>query len=83
MEDQFLTFIQKPAAKYDSLDIQKLMLDVVKLGYSMDDFWKMPLQLVLQLLGLFEAPRKKAMSRKTLLANERRMNTRWGTVNGY
>lgn len=57
-----------------------MMLAVVdQKKFTMTEFWNMPLNLVMQLLGMFTSPKKKPMSRKTLVDQERRMNIR----NGY
>ncbi len=73
--DQFLTFIPRPPQVSESLDIQKMMLTVIKAhNFKMDDFWNMPLNLVFELLGMFEKPTQRPMSRKQVVDGERRFN---------
>jgi len=75
--DAFLTFIPPKPAKAQSLDVQFLLLEIVKRhSFSIREFWEMPLFLVLELLGMLASPKKQAMSRKTLIDNEKRMNRR-------
>ena len=79
-EDEFETFIIPDDNKENPLDIQKMMQAVLKGGYNIrpDDFWRMPLNTALELLGMFVRPEKKPMSRKVLIDQERRMNIRMG-----
>tara|TARA_R110000782_G_C14767055_1_gene408756 strand:- start:602 stop:799 length:198 start_codon:yes stop_codon:yes gene_type:complete len=63
------------------LDLQKIMVGIVKNhSFSMSEFWRMPLNLVLDLTGVFTPPKKAAISRKSLLANERRLNVQMGLI---
>ena len=76
-EDEFKTFVFPKDNPEQGLDLQKLMISVVQgFNFSPVEFWEMPLNLVLELLGLFKAPEKKAMSRKQLISNERYWNER-------
>ena len=77
--DEFKTFIPKKDSEVDSMDLQKMMLSIVQNhNFSVKEFWEMPLNLVMELLGMFTMPAKKEMSRKTLLDNERY----WNNING-
>ena len=79
-EDEFKTFIAVEENKERPLEIQKLMQAVLKGGFNLrpDDFWKMPLNTVLEMLGLFILPEKKSMSRKVLIDKERLINQQYG-----
>lgn len=62
-----------------SLDLQRVMLRVVEShNISMTEFWKMPLFVVMELLGVYAPPESKSMSRKTLIDHERAWNKRKG-----
>ena len=79
--DQFQTFILPAPKEAQSLNLNSLMIEIsTRFSFSLKEFWEMPLFLVFQLLGMFTPPQKQAMSRKTLLDNEKRFNRR---VNGY
>jgi hypothetical protein len=41
------------------------------------EFWATPLHVMLHMLGVFQAPEKKPVSRKQLVNKEREMNRRW------
>ena len=74
-DDEFMTFILPKDTKEQSLDLQQMMLAVVKgHNFTVREFWEMPLNLVLELLGMFVSPKKKPMSRKVLVDQERRWN---------
>tara|TARA_R110000803_G_scaffold2911_1_gene10069 strand:+ start:802 stop:993 length:192 start_codon:yes stop_codon:yes gene_type:complete len=63
------------------MDLQKIMVAIVKHHkFSMSEFWSMPLNLVLDLSGVFTPPKKAPISRKGLIDNERKLNLRWGNV---
>jgi hypothetical protein len=63
------------------LDLQKIMVNVVKTHkFSMSDFWSMPLNLILELSGVFTPPKKAPISRKSLIDTERKLNLQWGNV---
>jgi hypothetical protein len=79
-EDEFETFIQRKETAEQTLDIQKIMLSIVdNHKFSISEFWEMPLSLVMQLLGMFELPKKKPISRKMLVERERYWNRTYGT----
>ena len=78
-EDEFKTFIPKKETAEQSIDIQKMMLTIVnKKVFTMSEFCEMPLSLVLQVLGMFEHPSKKPISRKSLVEKERWWNRTYG-----
>lgn len=78
--EEFLTFIQKQQNDM-KLDLQKIMKNTVKThNFSMSEFWQMPLNLVLDLAGVFTPPKKAPISRKMLIQNERKLNLQFGTV---
>ena len=80
-DDQFKTFVPSRPTEAEPLDMNGLMLAVSKqFNFALKDFWDMPLFLVMELLGFFIPPAKKAMSRKTLIDHEKKFNRR---VNGY
>lgn len=79
-EDSFKTFIPAPPSKSQTLDLQKMMLAVVRNhSFTMREFWEMPLFLVFELLGMFVSPEKQPISRKSLVDGERK----WNMVRGY
>ena len=79
--DQFQTFILPKPSEAQSLNLNGLMLEISKqFNFSLKEFWEMPLFLVFQLLGMFKPPKLQAMSRKTLIDNEKRFNRQF---NGY
>lgn len=78
-EDEFRTFIVQKDNPEHGIDLQKFMITIIQHhNFSVKEFWEMPLNLVLELLGLFTLPDKKPMSRKRLLDNERYWNQRNG-----
>jgi hypothetical protein len=78
-EDEFQTFIFPKDDIERGLDLQRMMISVVEgFNFTPSQFWEMPMNLVLELLGLFRLPVKKPMSRKQLIDNERH----WNKLNG-
>lgn len=76
-EDEFDTFIVKPLDETLTLNIFELMLMARNNQIPLDEFWTTPLHVMLHLLGLFQSPEKKPVSRKQLIEKEREMNRRW------
>ena len=77
--DEFETFIIQKDTPEQSIDLQKMMINITRqYSFSMKEFWEMPLNLVLELLGMFVSPTKKPMSRKTLIDHERKVNLSHG-----
>ena len=44
------------------------------INISLQEFWMMPLSMVLEVMGVYTSPSKKPISRKSLIDHERKMN---------
>lgn len=74
-EDRFETFLPLRESVQIPLNLIGLMKAIMARGnISIEAFWKMPLSLVLEMLGVFEPPDMKAISRKTLVDQEKYFN---------